>query len=106
MADNLVHRVIIYRADNTQIVVFDTATLSDAKNMYRILDKEWFDSTAEKRPFRLPEPAAHSMLPGLVSEIKVESMTLQQYEQLSNQYYQTMNNQGLMGAMNSHFNKP
>ena len=68
------------------------------------LDMEWVTSTAEKRPFRHPTQM-HSFAPSLISEIKVESMSLEEYQKQSNPYYQQMQRNGLSGVMNQNFNK-
>lgn len=75
------------------------------QNMYEGLNAEWVASTAEKRPFRMPPPQLHSFVPALISEIKVESMSQEEYHKQSNQYYQQMQKTGLSGAMNQNFNK-
>lgn len=93
----------IYRADNQTVEVLDTPSVEEAKKSYFEMEKEWVDSTAEKRPFRLPFPNLNCFAPSLIMEIKVEVMTLADYNQLQNPYYKKMKSEGLTGMMNANF---
>lgn len=95
---------MIYRVDENHMEVFESDDLKKVTTMYNGLGKEWIDSTAEKRPFRLPAPALHSMLPSFISEIKVESMSKEEYQQSQNPYSQQMQTDGLSTMMNRNFN--
>lgn len=99
-----IYKVIIYRVDNQHLEVFESDDVKAVQTMYQGLDLEWLTSTAEKRPFRHPTEM-HSFAPSLISEIKVESMSLEEYHKQSNPYYQQMQRNGLSGAMNQNFNK-
>lgn len=104
MANNLIYKVLLFRTDGQVIDVLETRTLKDAETCYYGLSKEWVDSTAEKRPFKLPSPIMHAMLPSLILDIKVESITEEEYQRNSNPYYQEMQRDGVSGVMNRNFN--
>lgn len=85
--------------------VFESDDLKAVESLYNGLNHEWVESTAEKRPFKMPPPELHCMLPALISEIKVESMSKEEYHKQSNPYYKQMHQNGLGGVMNQSFNK-
>jgi hypothetical protein len=99
------YKVIIYRVDNNHMEVLESEDLKAVQALYEGLNIEWVNSTAEKRPFRMPPPEMHSFVPALISEIKVESMSIEEYHKQSNPYYKQMHKSGLSGAMNQSFNK-
>lgn len=100
---DLIYKVIVYRVDGNDIEMLESTDLKQVQTMYHGLDKEWIDSTAEKRPFRLPTEM-HSFAPSLIKEIKVESMSKEEYQKQSNHYYKQMQREGFSGAMNQNFN--
>jgi len=104
VASSLIHKVIIYRVDGNDIEMLVSDDIKQAENMYKGLDHEWLTSTAEKRPFRLPEPKMHSFAPSLISEIVVQSISREEYEKQSNPYWNQMSKEGLGGSMNRNFN--
>lgn len=104
MAAGLIHRVIIYRVDGRDIEMLVSDDIKQVETMYKGLDYEWVTSTAEKRPFRLPEPKMHSFAPSLISEIVVESISQEEYHKQSNPYWNQMKKEGLSGSMNRNFN--
>jgi hypothetical protein len=87
------------------MAVFESEDIKAVTTVYNGLYMEWVASTAEKRPFHMSPPEMHSFLPALVSEIKVQSMSKEEYHKQSNQYYQQMQKSGLSGVMNQNFNK-
>lgn len=104
MAQELMHRIILFRIDGNHMEVFESDDIKAVKNMYQGLDHEWVTSTAEKRPFRMPEPQMHSFAPSLISEIKVESISKEEYLKKGNPYYKQMQKDGFNGVMNQNFN--
>lgn len=100
-----IYKVLLLRVDGNHMEVFESDDLKAVQMVYKGLELEWVNSTAEKRPFRMPEPALHSFAPALISEIKVESMSKEEYHKQSNHYYQQMQKDGLSGVMNRNFNK-
>ena len=105
MASNRVYKVLIFRVDGNHMEVLESEDLKTVENMYNGLNSEWIDSSAAKRPFQMPPPTLHSFSPSLITEIKVESMSKEDYTAQSNPYYQQMKQNGLSGAMNQNFNK-
>lgn len=99
---DLIYKVMIYRVDGHDIEVFESDDVKAVKQMYQGLDHEWVTSTAEKRPFRHPSEM-HSFAPSLISEIKVESMSKEEYHKQSNPYFKQMQQDGFSGAMNQNF---
>jgi len=83
--------------------VLESEDFKAVQTMYEGLNAEWVASTAEKRPFRMPPPEMHSFVPALISEIKVQSMSKEEYHKQSNPYYKQMQKDGLGGAMNQNF---
>lgn len=104
MASEFIYTLIIYRVDGRDMSIFESDNLEHVKAVYKDMDKEWVESTAEKRPFRLPESELHSFLPSLITEIKVEKTSKEEYHKQSNPYYRNMKENGLSGAMNQNFN--
>lgn len=104
MAPELIYKIVIYRVDGNHLEAFESEDLKQVQNMFKGLDHEWVTSTAEKRPFRMPEPLMHSFAPSLISEIKVESMSKEEYQKQSNPYYKQMKKDGFGGVMNQNFN--
>lgn len=104
MSQEYIYKILIFRADNNHIEAFESEDYKAVQTMYKGLDYEWVASSAEKRPFRMPEPALHSFTPSLITEIKVESMSKEEYLKQKNPYYQQMQKNGLGGAMNQNFN--
>ena len=102
--NNLIHKVHIYRTDGKHIETLVSEDIELAETMYKGLEKEWIDSTAENRPFRLPSPRMHSFAPALILEIKVESISKEEHANSSNPYFRQMEQDGLGGSMNRHFN--
>lgn len=100
-----VYKVLIYRADNNHIEAFESDDFKLVQTMYKGLEHEWVASSAEKRPFRMPEPEMHSFAPALITEIKVESMSKDEYLKSENPYYKQMQKGGLTNAMSQNFNK-
>jgi hypothetical protein len=100
-----VYRITIFRVDGNHMEVFESEDFKAVETVYNGLNMEWVASTAEKRPFRMPPPELHSFIPALISEIKVQSMSKEEYHKQSNQYYQQMQKSGLSGSMNQNFNK-
>jgi len=98
-----IYKVLIFRADGQHMEVFESDDVKAVESMYRGLDLEWVNSTAERRPFRHPTKF-HSFAPSLISEIKVESMSKEEYHKQGNPYYQQMQRNGLSGVMNQSFN--
>lgn len=82
--------------------IFESDDVKAVENMYKGLDHEWVTSTAEKRPFRHPIEM-HCFAPSLISEIKVESMSKEEYHKQSNPYYKQMQRDGFSGSMNQNF---
>lgn len=99
-----IYKVIIYRVDNQHLEAFESDDVKAVKTVYEGLDLEWVNSTAEKRPFRHPTEM-HSFAPSLISEIKVESMSLEEYQKQNNPYHQQMHRGGFSSVMNQNFNK-
>lgn len=93
----------IYRADNHTVDVLDTPSVDEVRKAYVEMEKEWINSTAEKRPFRVPLPQLQCFAPNLIMEIKVEVISLADYQQLQNPYYKQMQSEGLTGMMNANF---
>lgn len=104
MAQQLIYKVVIYRVDGNDLEVLESEDVNKVKNMYKGLEHEWISSTAEKRPFKMPEPHIHSFLPSFISEIKVHSMSKEEYQAQSNPYYQQMQREGTSGVLNKNFN--
>lgn len=104
MAVELIYKVMICRVDGRDIEMLISDDIKQVENMYKGLDHEWVTSTAEKRPFRLPEPKMHSFAPSLISEIVVDSMSKEEYQKQSNPYWNQMKKEGLSGSMNRNFN--
>ena len=104
MAGNLIYQVLILRVDGNHMVAFKSENQEEANTAYKGLELEWKNSTAEKRPFQVLNQM-HSMLPSLISELKVETLSADEYQKQSNPYYDQMNKNGLSGAMNQNFNK-
>lgn len=105
MASERVYRIVIFRADGNNIDILESDDFKEVENMYNGLNSEWVESSAAKRPFKMPPPSLHSFLPALITEIKVESISKEEYHAQSNPYYQHMKKNGLSGTMNQHFNK-
>lgn len=103
MAQELIYKVMIYRADGHDIEVFESYDLKSVESMYRGLDLEWVTSTAEKRPFRHPTEM-HSFAPSLIAEIKVETMSKEEYQRQTNPHFKQMQQDGFSGVMNRNFN--
>ena len=102
--ENLMYRVCVIRQDKSEpIYVLDTDLLEQAVKCYRELDKEWVTSVEEKRPFRLITPYITSFVTSLCKEIKIEKMTLEEYQQSTNPYNQQMQDQGFTGFMQNNF---
>lgn len=101
---NKIYKVLILRADGNNMDAFTSDDIKAVDKMYKGLEHEWITSTAEKRPFRMPSPHMHSFAPSLISEIKVESMSKEEYQSQSNPYYQQMQKEGFSGVMNRNFN--
>jgi len=98
------YRVCILRQGITEpLYVYDSDVLVDAEKCYQELDKEWITSVEEKRPFRLREPFITSFTPGLLTEIKIDKIPLQEYQQSQNPYNQQMQEQGFTGFMQKNF---
>lgn len=104
MAHELMYQITIYRVDGNHMVAFESEDIKAVQTCFKGLDHEWVTSTAEKRPFRMPEPLMHSFAPSLISEIKVESMSKEDYLKQSNPYYSQMKKDGLGGVLNQNFN--
>lgn len=104
IVNDKIYKVIIYRVDNQHLEVFESDDVKAVQTVYQGLDLEWLTSTAEKRPFRHPTEM-HSFAPSLISEIKVESMSKEEYHKQNNPYYQEMQRKGFSGVMNQNFNK-
>lgn len=98
-----IYRLTIFRVDGNHMEVLESDDVKLIETAYRGLDLEWVTSTAEKRPFRHPTEM-HSFAPSLISEIKVESMSKEEFHKQSNPYYQEMQRKGLSGVMNQNFN--
>ena len=94
----------MYRIDGTSKVILESEDVKQVESMYKGLEHEWITSTAEKRPFKLPAPEMHMMLPSLISEIKVESLSREEYHKSRNPYYKEMEEKGLGRIMNQNFN--
>lgn len=103
MASDRIYKLMIYRVDGQDIEVLESDDIKLVQTMYNGLDHEWVASTAEKRPFRHPTEM-HSFAPSLISEIKVESMSKEEYHKQSNPYFKDMQRKGLSGVMNQNFN--
>ena len=103
MAQQLLYRIILYRVDGQDMVMLESEDIKAVETMYKGLDHEWVTSTAEKRPFRHPTEM-HSFAPSLISEIKVESMSKDEYHKQNNPYYKQMQRDGFSGVMNQNFN--
>jgi len=100
-----IYKVLIFRADGNHMEVFESDDYKMVEKVYEGLNIEWVASTAEKRPFRMPPPEMHSFIPALITEIKVESVSKEEYHTQSNPYYKQMQKNGLGGVMNQNFNK-
>lgn len=100
---DLIYKIVLYRADGNHMEIFESDDLKKVETMYKGLDHEWVTSTAEKRPFRHPTEM-HCFHPSLISEIKVESMSKEEYHKRSNPYYKQMQRDGFSGAINQNFN--
>ena len=98
----LVYKLVILRVDGNHMEVLESEDIKKVENLYKGLEREWIDSTAEKRPFRMPS-GRHSFLPSFISEMKVESMSKEEYQKQSNPYYEQMKKDGLGGMMNQNF---
>lgn len=99
---DLIYKIILYRVDGNHMEIFESDDVKAVENMYKGLDHEWVTSTAEKRPFRHPTEM-HCFAPSLISEIKVESMSKEEYHKQSNPYYKQMQRDGFSGSMNQNF---
>lgn len=99
----LIYKIVIYRSDGNHLEIFESDKIKEVESMYKGLDHEWTTSTAEKRPFRHPSEM-HCFHPSLILEIKVESMSKEEYHKQSNPYYAQMKREGFSGAMNQNFN--
>lgn len=104
MAADRIYTITIFRVDGNHMNIFESEDFKTVEAMYLGLSKEWVDSTAEKRPFKLPSPTLHSLLPALISEIKVESMSREEYHRQENPYYKQMQRDGFSGTINRNFN--
>lgn len=104
MAADHIYKILIFRADGNHMEVFESDNLKDVETMYSGLNSEWVESSAAKRPFQMPPPTLHSFLPVLITEIKVESISREEYNKQGNPYYQQMKKNGLSGSINQHFN--
>lgn len=104
MASDRIYKIVIFRVDGNHMDVFESDDFKKVEIMYNGLNSEWVESTAEKRPFRMPPPELHSFLPALISEIKVQSISRDEYTQMSNPYYKQMQKDGFNGVMNRNFN--
>lgn len=98
-----IYKVLIFRVDGNHMELLESDDIKAVQALYEGLNIEWVESTAEKRPFRMPPPEMHSFVPALISEIKVESMSKEEYHKQSNPYYKQMQKDGLSGAMNQNF---
>jgi hypothetical protein len=105
MVTEKVYKVLIFRADGNHMEILESDDLKAVENFYNGLNSEWVESSAAKRPFQMPPPSLHSFLPALITEIKVESISKEEYNTQGNPYYQKMKKDGLSGSMNQHFNK-
>lgn len=99
-----IYKVTIFRVDGNHMEILESDDIKMVKTVYEGLNIEWVASTAEKRPFRMPPPEMHSFVPALISEIKVESMSKEEYHTQNNHYYKQMQENGLSGVMNQNFN--
>jgi len=100
-----IYKILIFRVDGNHMEVFESDDLKAVENLYHGLNTEWVESSAAKRPFHMPPPELHSFSPSLITEIKVESMSKEEYHKQSNPYYKQMQKDGLSGVMNQSFNK-
>lgn len=103
MAQELIYKILIYRTDGNDIEVLESDNVKEVESMYKGLDSEWVTSTAEKRPFRHPT-SMHSFHPSLILDIKVESMSKEEYLRQNNPYHKQMQEDGVSRAMNRNFN--
>lgn len=98
-----IYKVLIFRADGKDIEAFQSDDFKAVENMFNGIELEWVNSTAEKRPFKMPAPHMHSFAPSLISEIKVESISKEEFQAQNNPYYQQMQREGFSGVMNQNF---
>ena len=105
VVNDRVYKVLIFRVDGNHMEILESDDFKSVRTVYDGLNVEWVASTAEKRPFNMPPPAMHSFVPALISEIKVESMSKDEYHKQGNPHYQKMQREGLSGVMNQNFNK-
>lgn len=104
MASDLIYKIVIYRVDNNQMEIFESDDVKAVHTMYDGVVEEWVNSTAEKRPFNLPPPIKHAIVPNLISEVKIETISKEEYHKQSNPYYKQSQEDGFGGAMNRNFN--
>ena len=98
-----IYTITIYRVDRQDMKILESDDIKEIEKVYNELVDEWVTSTAEKRPFKhLFE--LHSFLPSLISEIKVESISKEEYHRQNNPHYKQMQREGFSGVMNRNFN--
>ena len=106
MNEAKVYIVLLQRVDLSEpleMLVTDVETQAIAK--LQELDEMWVSSVEKKHPFRIDYPYKGSFVSSLVKEIKVQEMSVAEFQQRMNPYEQEMRSKGLTGWMNTNFNK-
>jgi hypothetical protein len=100
---NKVYVVELHRSDLPQpIELLVGNTEEAAKDELERNTKEWIESTKEQRPFIMSAPFESRFVPGLIKEIRVLPMTLEQYQERAQMWHQqSQMTQGVFDRMMS-----
>jgi hypothetical protein len=93
-----VYVVLILRRDLNHITVLETENYDSAFELWTSLKDKWPEKLKEQKPFELTKPIVSAFDPGLISEIKIETYTIQE-SVAHNPYTQEMQKNGLSSTL-------
>jgi hypothetical protein len=106
MNETKVYIVLLQRMDSSEpLEIMVTDVEKDAVAKLQSLDDMWVSSVEKKHPFRIDVPYKGSFAPTLVKEVRIEEMSISDYQQRQNPYDREMRDKGFSGWMGTNFNK-
>lgn len=99
-----IHIVYLTRTDRREKIELGAFnTQKQALEVLNAASAEWYESTSEKRPFRMDVPYMTHFLPNLIVEIEISEMDELEYQRLNSPLDKQLKEMGTTGFMGKHF---
>jgi hypothetical protein len=105
MTEAKVYIVLLQRMDLPEpLEIMVTEVEKEAIAKLQSLDEMWVNAVEKRHPYRIDVPYKGSFAPNLVKEIRIEEMTVSEFQHLNNPHSKNLKATGVASWMGQNFN--